>query len=812
MNFKNILFVVIAVFIKLHSVSAQNYYSVQGTVIDSISKVPLEFITVTVTKNSVVLKSSFTDVNGVFKIEKLVKDEYNLNISGIGFGAKVVPIDFNSNSELSVSLGKIILNPQSKSLKEVIISGSRPLLKQEIDRVIYDVGNDPDSKSVSIFEIFRNVPLISIDAEDKIQVKGKSNFKILINGRPANILSRNQEEVLQSMPASNILRIEVITTPPARYDSEGIAGIINIIMAKKIDDGYNGSAGLSHNSLRSTILNNIMNIKLGKMGLSSNIGNAWRKFPGSNVSIHRNNLYPIESQITQEENSYSMNGNYRYSFSDISYEIDSLNLIAGTFGFERSRGRRNGDQTSEHFTEAGNLTNLYRVDNQEHTGRNGVDVGLNHQLSFRRNKEDLMTASYLYNDINYALENRNYFTEKINYPETDLKQNNKSGGKEQTAQLDYVRRIINKVTLEGGAKVISRDNYSDFVQESFNPQTGNFVQVIDRTRKFDYIQNVYSVYNSWNLKMAHWGIKAGIRLERTVIDANFISNGTYLKRGFNNLFPSISIQRTFNGLRSINASYSQRIQRPGIWELNPFENQSNPLYYTSGNPDLDPVINHNFEANYATTKTGFLNLGIDYSFSNTSIQSIILIGADNISRSTYFNIGKNYAIGASMNFSYPITKKLNVRTGTSIRFTEINGLINNETVTNGGVIFQTNNSLSYVFKNDWRTSMTVGSYSNNIALQSKTNGILFSSIAINKPVLQKKGTIYASVSNPFVKYRQNETQTSSYNFNQASSTQTLYQGFGLSFTYRFGRLKEQMKKNKRKVENNDVSKENIKIN
>jgi hypothetical protein len=809
---KKSLFLFIAVTLLVSSaVSAQDFFSIRGTVIDSTIKTPINYATITLLQGSIKNKSILTNSDGSFIIDRLLGDNYLLIITAIGFEKKTLPIAINSQSAKTIKLGEINLKLQNQNLSEVQIVGTRPNIKQEIDRTIYNVESDPDSKVVSVFEMFKKVPFLAVDADNKIKLKGQSNFKIFINGRPSNVISRDPEDILQLMPASNIQRIEVITTPPAKYESEGLAGIINIITIKKISDGYNGSVGLSYNSLKSTILNNILNYKAKKWEISSNIGNSWRRFPGSNTTTTRLNFSSIPNNVVQDGNNGTMKGKYRYSFSDISYEIDSLNSIAATLSLERSKGRLTGEQMLRSTLVGGDINNYYTSKNVENTGRTGIGFDLNYQLGFRRNKEDQFTVAYQYSDIGYSLTNRNYFQERIKYTNPDYKQDNSSGTIEHTTQVDYVRKH-KKLAIESGIKVILRSNYSDFIYSNFLSNTGEFVEADDKSKTFNYSQNVYSAYNSYYLKMKDWGIKIGARLERTMVKANYASTGTILNREFLNFFPSLAVQHTFDKIRNINLNYSQRIQRPGIWELNPFVNEANPLYFTSGNPDLDPVVAHLVNVNYSSSKTGFLVVGLDYLFSNNSIQTVTVVGTDNISRASFYNTGGNFSIGANINYSYSFSRKLNVKTNSSIRYLEATGIINNKSIKNDGLLFQTSNSLNYRYNKNGSFSCMVGSSSNSIFLQGTSNAALFSSLGIYSSLMNKKATIYASISNPLTKFRRGETQTSSFDFSQISTSRFPYRGILIAFSYKFGRLKDQMKKTKTKIKNDDVSEENIQIN
>ncbi len=199
-------------------------------------------MTIALKKDNEVLKTQVTEDSGDFKFDLLLPGKYKITAIAIGYHSKNVDTEITGSN--TIDLGEISVSSQTNNLQEVAISGDRPIIKQEVDRISYDIQADPESKVLTVLDMMRKVPLLSLDADDNIKLKGSGNYKILINGKPSSMVVRSPKDVLKSMPASSIQKIEVITTPPSKYDSEGLSGIINIITTKKIDNGYNGSLTL----------------------------------------------------------------------------------------------------------------------------------------------------------------------------------------------------------------------------------------------------------------------------------------------------------------------------------------------------------------------------------------------------------------------------------------------------------------------------------------------------------------------------------------------------------------------------------------
>src|SRR5579863_354876 len=241
--------------------------TIQGTVIDSSANTPMGFVTVALqnAKTHQAVKSGLTKDDGSFSLRTTSAGPFELALVFVGYKSKVIPVN---GSTSDVSIGKILLQPSSNQLQEVSVTAAKPLMKQEVDRITYDVQADPDSKALSVLDMMRKVPLLSVDGNDNIQLKGSGNYKILINGKESALVAKNPSDILKSMPATNIERIEVITTPPAKYDAEGLSGIINIVTKRNADQGYNIGLNTRFNTVFGAGYNLNGTLKEGKFGMS----------------------------------------------------------------------------------------------------------------------------------------------------------------------------------------------------------------------------------------------------------------------------------------------------------------------------------------------------------------------------------------------------------------------------------------------------------------------------------------------------------------------------------------------------------------
>lgn len=775
--------------------------TVRGTIIDSLSNQKIAFATITIKlENNTQMRSALSKEDGSFVIEKLPYGKHNISVLNVGYKKFSKEIEI-TNDNATYSLGNIFLSSQDKILQEVQVTTDKPLVKQEVDRISYDVQSDPESKFQNALDMLRKVPLISVDADDNIQVKGSGNFKVLINGRASSLVARSPKDVFKAMPASSIVKIEVITNPPAKYDAEGLAGIINIITTQKLESGYNGTIGTRYNFPWGPGMNASLTLKKNKFALSSYYGFGYQDIPSTGFNSSRIGLLQ-ETKLIQNGSSKNLWA-WQYLESEMSYEFDTLNLLTATIGTNPGFGNQNSSQYSSLYNASGSLDQYYILTNEGKNDWNGTDIGLNFQHGFKKNKDQLLTLSYKYSPSSNSNENKVASRDNFNYTFNPYEQKNSSGTKEQTYQVDYVHPV-KKVDIEGGFKIITRNNYSDYTQHNFDPNTNVFVYDSSRSNNFNYQQNVMSIYNSYNIKFENWGVRIGARLEKTNVDADFKTTATTVKQDYINIIPSVSIQRKFKNMNSLNLGYTQRIERPSIWELNPFVNQSNPRFISYGNPNLNAVLTNNFELGFSTFKKGSINVGANYSFANNTIQNVTRLDADTISRDTYENIGKDKRVGFNANISYPITKKLNVNLNAMISYIWIEGTLNSQLYKNSGVQGNAYAFASYTLPKDYRLRLNAGYSSPWIQLQGQSNNYIYTSFSISKDFFDKKLTINANLTNPWKKYRDWEQNFSSPQFIQTSNYQNFYRSYGINISYRFGKLDGGVKKNQRGISNDDV--------
>lgn len=788
-------------------VSAQKTtITIKGQVIDSVKNSPLGYVTVILKDASgKAIKSALTKDDGSFQLADIKPAAYQLNIAYVGYRAKILPVEEASGT---IDIGKIKLSASSNQLKEVSIVAAKPIVKREVDRITYDVQADPESTVLTALDVMRKVPMLSVDAQDNIKLKGSGNYKILINNKESSLVAKNPSDVFRAMPASNIERIEVITTPPAKYDAEGLAGIINIITKKNADQGYNGSINVRENSVYGPGTNLNGTVKQGKFGLSAYAGigkQTNRKNPFTN-----NQTFTSDNSVLSQNGTNTYGGYFSYASAELSYEIDTLNLLTGSVEFNKGKFKQANNQITSQLNGEGALAEYYHLINDGNNSWQGFDVSLNYQLGFKKDKNRLLTISYKFDHSPGKQFNDVTLADEFNYNYPDYQQHNKAGSKVHTFQLDYVHPV-KKLNIEAGGKAILRDNFSDFTSENLDNTTGVYVNNPSQTNDFTYQQNVYSLYNSYQLKLKKWTAKVGLRLEHTTIDADFTSVGSGVKQNYNNFIPSVSLQRSFK-TSSINLGYTERIQRPGIWQLNPFVDLSNPKFISTGNPNLQPELNHTFELSYSNFSKGSINVGLNYAFSNNSIQNVSSIttavnstgSLDTVTTSTYQNLGSNKNLGVNISANYTLFKKLSFSLNSQLNQIWLEGTYNGELYKNKGITGNAFTNLGYKLDNGYRFGFDAGFFSGNVLLQGKSGHFIYTSYSASKEMFKKKVTLAFAATNPYQKFFTSKQYTNTPDYSQVAHNQSRYSNFRVSLNYKFGKLKSDIKKNQRGINNDDT--------
>ena len=821
---------------------------VSGTVTDAANGQPVSYATV-----NVINPATNSPVNGGVAgddgkfVLPVPAGTYHVEISFIGYTTQVkngVTVTAGGN----LALGTVALAAAAQKLGEVVVTGKKPLIEERVDRTIYNADVDKTTAGGDATDVLKRVPLLSVDLDGNVSLRGSSNIRVLINNKPSTIAASSVADALKQIPADQIQTVEVITSPSAKYDAEGSGGIINIVTKtnnlKGGSLGINTSVGLraSNLGLNGNYRNNKFGVSLGGFGRASY--NQPGSFENSQTSVALANSTTgttrAGDRTTTAQNADTRRNDAfgRYTLG-LTYDFDKHNSLAGSLAY----GIRNSDNyqdglLSRFGTNGGALTPSSLRDVHSTNNSNTIDASLNYTHTYEVEQRELSVLT-LFSRNNQT----NNFTND-NYDPSDLSKsryigqlgnNNESYNEEYTGQLDYQTPTKKNQLLELGAKDIVRrvnSDYSYFYDAALAPPAGS----PSLNNSFRYRQNVAAGYATYTIGLPKgFTVKPGVRFEYTTISADF-TNGAGINTqpnipNYGIVAPSINLSRKLENGNVLKFSYNLRIQRPSLQFLNPNVQASNPLNASSGNPELRPEKTNNFELGYSTTVKQKVNLNLTAFVRNTNnaIQTVRVPLPDSLNPnrvpgallSTFRNAGTENAYGSSL-FAGANTGKLSLNGSVDVYYavlrnndaTTIYNSSNQGFVTNARVFGSYDLGKSYSLQ-------AFGFYrGQQVQLQGYQSGFGIYSLSLQKSFAEKRGSIGFGAENFFtgsIRIR-NEVSTpyvDSYNgvplngpVLSQNSTNVLHNlNFKVNFSYRIGKLTAGDTGRRRRGVNNDDLKE-----
>jgi outer membrane receptor protein involved in Fe transport len=698
-------------------------------------------------------------------------------------------------------IGPVQLSKATGLLKEVTVSSQRPMVEQSDDKIVFNVEDDPTTKTETAIDILRKTPFVTVDGEDNIKVNGKTNFKVLLNGRETSLFARNIKEALRGFPGAAISKIEVITTPSAKYDGEGIGGLINIITKKKIV-GYNGT--LSSFSRTSDKLNTFSvtgNAKMGKIGLSVFLNTGFT----DPVLLHNTNTtlpstQNIYARRTLDGDQHS-NSAWSFGNAELSWEPDSLNTISLYTNVDSWSNKTVTDQTiTTDFASSPSTVSYYSLNNK--TDNPGVNVGSDYIKHFKKNKEREFSVRFL-GEFGKNDSKLNSFQDN---PGTDryLINNSYATNNQYTLQADNSIPLKKNGKLEGGLKAILRSASSDFQSLIKYDPADNYKTNAANTDYFKYKQEVISLYSMYSLRVKKSSFRFGARIEYTNVNGNFISSHTQVKHSYATFLPNIQFTNRVTKVTTLVFAYTKRLQRPYIWDLNPFVYNNDSLNISFGNPDLGPQTTHALSGQLRYVKgSSFAGLNIEGSYSgNKILQYSSFDPQTGITKTTSLNIGKEFQSSLNLNFSTKITPKWSLFVNGSIRYSTVKNN-SDASQSNSGFGCNFNLNTNYKFTSKFTVSSFLGLWKDPQTIQTTYPFNTWHNVALNYKVFKNKISISLRAVNYTEKTHDFKTITKDQNFYNTNITRQVRRGGVLALTWNFGKLTENVSK-KKGVNNDDI--------
>jgi outer membrane receptor protein involved in Fe transport len=782
--------------------------SIKGSVIDSLSNETVPYATIKVVDKatpSTVAKAVPTDEKGNFRFQINKTGNYLMTVEFVGKMTVTKDLTLNETDK-TIDLGIIRMSDNNKLLGEVVISAQKPLVKVDMDKLVYSIEDDPESPTSSVFDMLKKVPMITVDGEDNIQLKGSSGYKIYINGKPSKMVASNPKDILKSMPASSIKDVEVITDPGAKYDAEGVSGIINITTKKQSSlGGYNARLSANGDSQGGYGLGAFLTMKAGKIGFMGNFNYYKYRSPrglSNSYTEYFNDSY--NKYLNQEGNSKS-SGSGQYGSGEFSYEIDSLNLI--NIGFGRYGGSYSSNSYSKtSFSDINEALTLVYEQISESKGTYGsTSFNIDYQKTSATVKDRLLTFSYLLDLSPNDQSSENQIRGLLDMDNSWNNQYSDGKSNEHTFQVDYTTPIGEKHTIETGAKYIIRLNESNSGYKYKYGEASGWTSRPSTLDEFKHWQNILSAYVGYSLKLKKkYGLKTGLRYEYTNVSVKYpLAETNNFGTNYSALVPSVTLSYQLSAMQNLRLSYNMRIMRPGIWQLNPFANTTDSTNISVGNPNLDAERTHSFGLNYSYFNPKFnFNGNLSYSFSNNDIEQIISV-ENGIKTSTYENIGQNKYLGLSVYFSWMPSSKFRIMSNMSGSYADMRA--NNESgLKNHGFNAFLFGNAFYTLPHKYRLSAYGGYSTPYIMLIGNGNSFSFYGLALSKDFINDKLTVSLSASDFLNNKYVYKSETRTPQLFMQSRNERNRSRVSLSVSFKFGEMKEQIKKAVRGISNDDA--------
>jgi len=763
---------------------------ISGTVIDSVTKKPLDYGTVTLFRagGKSPVTGILTDEKGSFKLDNIHPGSYRLEISLVGYPTKVINNIETTPSKPDNNLNTIIIAQSTKALSEVTVTGAAPLIENRIDKIVYNAEKDVTAGGGSATDILQKVPLVNVDINGNVSVRGDANVRVLINGRPSGATSASLADVLKGIPADQIKSVEVITSPSAKYDAEGSAGIINIITKQKNISGISGSVSGGIGT-RQNNGNFNLNYNKNRFNLTVNVGgNA--SWPQTSSTFQQTQIDTGAVHLLSQSTGTSRVSRHAIMGSVAAgYEFNAYNSLNSSIRLNQVEFNTNGNSVTTGY-------DPYVLNSVAHAiPASGFDWNVDYVHKFKKEGEELDLSTQWSHSIGT--------TEYTNiYTGTTLHNNQKNKidgtNNEYTVQADYVLPMNKTFKLESGAKyIVRRINTSSDV---YSPLGNDFTYNTFASSLYGYNQNVGAAYSVFTINLPkNYSILAGLRDEYTTIDGNPSSGGqqvTPFSQDYNTLVPSLTLQKKLTATQTIKLGYSKRITRPSLQYLNPYVDSTNIKAQKVGNPELSPEVSQTVELGYNTfIGSSVINLSAYYKHTSGLIEGIaeaITSGpAAGGTITTFRNIGVNNSFGGSFFGSITPFKILTIQ-GSINAYTykpDPSGAFSNQLTQNGTYVqFGGFARGTLTLPSDFIVESFAFGSSARRTIQGTNPAFSIFGMGFKKQFDKKKYSLGVNVIQPFSNYKDFNSSISSPGFKQVSRFQYPFRSFGLTFSYNFGKM------------------------
>ena len=697
----------------------------------------------------------------------------------------------------------VIYKESDEMLKEVEIVAQKPLVKMKVDKMTYNVAQDEDSKSSTVLDMLRKVPMVTVDGQDNITVNGSSSFKVYVDGMPNVMFSSNPSMVFKSMPASAVKSIEVITNPGAKYDAEGAAGVLNIVMNKQNTqaaqsmNGFNGTvrASAGNKQLGASVF---LNGQQGKLSYSANVMTSYNK-PGNTTTEMEQIQDNGVSQILTSDN--DLKTPFTMGSLSLGYQIDDMSALNLTAQVNSMNTKTTGTTYTTMGGAAYGNGFSYGSTTDMKMSRTSFSGSIDYQRFFNKQHTHSLGFTYQLNYSPATTETTNNFLNTSSYIDlTNRYSENKDKTTNHIFQLDYSLPIGIGQTLNLGSKLQLHDATSDskyYLKDVYDPSTSS---------EYEYKNTILAGYGEYVGNWEKFGLKAGLRYEYTWQDVKYqLGNGQDFSTGYGSLVPTASMQYNLGVGSNIGLTYNMRISRPGISYLNPYVDKSNPIALFYGNPDLDVEKAHNISLVYnAFTQKLMVNLNLHHNFVDNAISQYSFYDDNNLLNTTYGNVVKSHQTGLSGYVSYLLTKNTRLFFNGAVNYIDLRSTVLDQK--NSGWTANVMGGVQQTLPWDLKLSAFVISSTKSYTLQGWSSGFNLITASLSKSLLKNKLNLSVSGLMGLNKGGNLSIETYSRGKDFTSRNAVKVPIYGVTFTvsYTFGNAKIAQKQHQSRVQNDFI--------
>jgi outer membrane receptor protein involved in Fe transport len=763
-----------------------------GQVLDSASAKAVEFASVALLNSQTdqPVNGAVCDSNGNFELSNVTYGTYALKVTFVGYNTKTIAVVVNQRD---AALGKIRLASTTKILSEVVVEGQKALVEDKIDRIVYNAEADKTTTGGDASDVLKRVPLLAVDPDGNVSLRGSNNVLVLINGKPSTITAGSVADALKQIPADMIRNVEVITSPSAKYDAEGSAGIINIILKKNTLQGiFFNAEGTTSN--RGTSLTSSLNYRTKKSGFSLGLTERSTYNLISGFSNHQTTRVGRDTTLNYQTAANRGRGKFGQVIAGWDFEPDKKNKFSATVRLGTSRQYNNQNNLLTESFHADQLigSTLRQVTTTNFS--NSFDGSIGYTRTFEKKDRELsFLGIYSRSNPDIGFVTNTYDSATHSMIVNSYKNTNRGYTQDMIAQVDLKEPLAENQFLEYGVKSLSRDVSSQY-QYFFSKNSDQDYQVLadqGLSNSFQYNQRISAGYLSYTFHSGGWNFRAGARYEYTSIKSYFATLPKFDIPSYGVLVPSVNLSRKLANGNLLKVSFNKRIQRPAFRDLNPNLQASNFLNATQGNPNLKPEYTYLYEIAYSTTvKSASINLSLFARNNRNDIQPARIIRHDTIIAVSQ-NIGSEDNYGFSAFMTIPVLRSFSISAGVDLfyRILKNNSADTTLNASNKGLTKNFRFSGNYKIGKGWTVQFFSFFQGRQYNLQGYRTGLINHSISVNKEFMGKKMNLGLGADNFLTPSFNVYSQLHSPYLDQYTATTLHNRIVKVNLNYKIGKLK-----------------------